>query len=174
MKARPWKDSQTACLPSLLPVKQSWAPLDDLRHELHSTNRSQGIPDAVVHHGNAAQLRHPLRCGCYDVERLLYSLATDVDPEKDCQGPDEITADDLRTAVKVLSYLIVRPNAIAHASTLPDVITGQDPPPKDETQQLYRVIHRFAEPCSVFSESDAGCVGVNIAATQDDPWNGYL
>lgn len=45
--------------------------LDDLCHELHSTNRSQGIPDAVVRLGNAAQLRHPLRCGCNDVGWLV-------------------------------------------------------------------------------------------------------
>lgn len=106
-----------------------------------------------------------------EVSALLYSLATDVDPENDCQGPNEISADDLRIAVKVLSYLIVQPDAMAHASALPEAITGQDPPPEDETRHLYKVIHRFAQPCSVFSESDMAYVGVNIASSQNDPWN---
>jgi len=106
-----------------------------------------------------------------EVSALLYSLATDVDPENDCQGPNEISADDLRIVVKVLSYLIVQPDAMAHASALPEAITGQDPPPKEETRHLYKVIHRFAQPCSIFSESDADCVGINITASQAEPWD---
>lgn len=38
------------------------------------------------------------------------------------QGPNEISANDLRPAVKVLSYLIVRPDAMSHASAITAVL----------------------------------------------------
>lgn len=97
-----------------------------------------------------------------NVSALLYELSTDVDPERDLQGPSVITADDMRIAIRVLGYLIAQPNAACFAT---DLLAEMDTGSHEQNRHVYQIINRFA---GVFCSSGLGRYAINIATAQND------
>jgi hypothetical protein len=89
-----------------------------------------------------------------EASALLYELADDTKPS--------VTISELRTAMKVLSFLLVQPDAVVHAATLPDAIGKAD-----EYLLVYETVSRFA---GVFCESGMAYMSLNLATSQNDPW----
>jgi hypothetical protein len=97
-----------------------------------------------------------------NVSALLYELSTDFTPETDDSGPDEITPDDLRIAIRALGYIIAQPKATCFAT---DLIAEMDCHSDILKKNVYRIINRFA---GVFCMGSAGNISVNIATAQND------
>lgn len=97
-----------------------------------------------------------------NVSALLHELATDIVPETDIAGPDEITADDMRIAIRILGYLISQPGAMCFAT---DLFAAMDADSREEKRQIYQVVNRFS---GVFCSSGLGNYAINIATAQND------
>jgi len=105
-----------------------------------------------------------------EVSALLYELASDTEPP--------VTVDELRIAMKVLSFLITQPDVTTHAATLPGIIARADeanlnPAGIDYSKEIYQAVSRFSHPMSVFCESGMAYMSLNLATSQNDPWAVY-
>lgn len=103
-----------------------------------------------------------IRLTVKNVSALLYELSTDVDPERDLQGPNEITADDMRIAIRILGYLIAQPNGACFST---DLLAEMDTNSREQNRHIYQIMNRFA---GVFCSSGLGTYAINIATAQND------